>query len=510
MHCLQLKGPGRKAVTWHRREISLSLAGTGLILLLLSACAGVAIEPVRLHPSDAGTGQGTAEDVSVETTDLGLYRRDGAGLAAPPPENYSTPLLTERLRVGMLLPLSGPEGAIGNALLQAAEQALFDIGDPWIELVPRDTKGTPAGAEAAMQDILDLGVKVVLGPLLSTSVRASAPMARAQNINVISFSTDRSVAGGNVFLMGFSPESEVERIIEFARAQGIRRFAALVPETPYGDRVADALRQTTIANPRDLVRITSYPPRTDSIYDPVRELADYDERHRALLEMRRVVGALKGEEAEFLLKELEEKDTIGPVDFDAVLIAEGGSMLEALAPLLPFYDIDPKLVRFLGTGLWDDPGTLIEPSLEGGWFTGPHPLRGKDFFERFEIFFGYQPPRISSLGYDAMTLVAALQYANRPDLFSADALMEPRGFKGTDGAFRFTDEGTAERNLAIMEVGARSFRIIDEAPDIFEAPSIASARPPLNRLSTEGLQPEQRPEPAARRPRRRDSLGRWR
>ena len=501
--CLWQAGSVRKAGAW-------ILAAA---LLLAGACAPGTLEPVRLHPPGDRADRSLPPDIQANRQDLDIFLRDTAATAQGEQTVPVQRLPTDRIKVGILLPLTGPDNRVGTALLHAAEQALFDVGDPWIELVPRDTLGTPDGARVAMEEVLAAGAEVVLGPLLATSVRAAAPVARLSNVNVISFSTDRSVAGDNVFLLGFSPESEVKRVIEYARAQGLRKFAALVPETPYGDRVADAIRTATSGRPGDLVRITTYPPRTDSIYDPVRALADYDERHRALLEMRRMVGALESEEAKTLLEELEERDTIGPVSFDAVLIAEGGSMLEALAPLLPFYDIDPKLVRFLGTGLWDDPGTLIEPSLEGGWFTGPHPMKGREFFERFETTFGYEPPRISSLGYDAMTLVAALQYSTRPDVFSADALREPRGFTGTDGAFRFKADGTAERNLAIMEVGSRGFRVIDEAPDLFEVASMASGRAPSARLEPVVISeptPESRPEATAPAPQRRDALGRWR
>lgn len=503
---------------WCKPQKNALIGVLAVSVFMLEACAGGTFEPVRLHPPP-GNGAGTFA-ATTQSQDLAIYRRDAAPgqTYAPIDEAVITPRTpTERVRIGMLLPLSGPEGALGNALLNAAELALFEIDDPWIELIPEDTMGTPAGARAAMEAVLKAGARVVLGPLLSTSVREVAPVAKLAGVNVIAFSTDRSVAGDNVFLIGFSPENEVFRIVEFARSQGLRRFAALVPETAYGERVADSVRVATSANPRDLVRITTYPPQTDRIYDPVRELANYDQRHRALLEMRRVVGAMATDEAAALLRELEEKDTLGPVNFDAVLIAEGGTMLEALAPLLPFYDIDPKLVRFLGTGLWDDRGTLIEPSLEGGWFTGPHSRNGRDFFEKFETAFGYQPPRISSLAYDAMVLVMALQYYDRPDPFSAAALREERGFMGTDGAFRFRADGTAERNLAIMQVGARSFNVIDEAPDVFqpannlyEAPPVAAAQRPGTSLVNQELNPGSRSTPADPYFQRRDDLRRGR
>ena len=129
---------------------------------------------------------------------------------APPPDPEldriePAPLLRPGLaegrpvRVGLLLPLSGANAAIGQALLDAAQLALFDLGDERLEIVPRDTHGRPEGAREAVQAALAAGVEVILGPLFSASVTAAAPAARLRGINLIAFSRELEQVTGQVF-----------------------------------------------------------------------------------------------------------------------------------------------------------------------------------------------------------------------------------------------------------------------------------------------------------------------
>ena len=105
----------------------------------------------------------------------------------------------------------------------------------------------PAGAAAAARAVIGEGARLILGPLLAPEVEAVKPIARDAHLNVIAFSTVTSLAGGNVFLMGFLPRQEVAREVGYARQQGLSRFAALVPSSPYGHLMADALREVAPA-----------------------------------------------------------------------------------------------------------------------------------------------------------------------------------------------------------------------------------------------------------------------
>jgi branched-chain amino acid transport system substrate-binding protein len=138
-----------------------------------------------------------------------------------------------------------------------------------------------------------------------------------------------------------------------------------------------------------------------------------------------------------------------------------------VAPLLPFYDIDPVRVRILGTGLWDDPSLGKEPELVGGWYAAPDPKQRADFEQRYATLFGAKPPRIATLGYDATALAALLAKKPGGADFSAAALTNPNGFAGLDGIFRLRADGLNDRGLAVLEVQRDAPRIVSPAPVSF-------------------------------------------
>lgn len=391
--------------------------------------------------------------------------------AEPEPPKLVRPkgALAGPIKVALLLPLSGADAALGQALLDAAQMALFDVGDDRLMILPRDTAGTPEGAVAAVEAVLSEGAELILGPLFAASVRAVAPLARAGNVPIVAFSTDRSVAGGGVFLMGFTPDQQVERVVAYAARQGLTRFAALAPATPYGTAVVDALNRAAALHGGDVVQVERYDPEVGDVSETVRRLADY-ERRRAALERQRGLLAARGDDvSKTALRRLERLDTIGDLGFDAVMLPEGGNRLRAVAPLLPFYDIDTGKVRLLGTGLWDEPGLGAEPALVGGWFASTPPDSAAAFQERFRAFYGRTPPRISSLAYDAVALAAALAGDPPETRFGTDAITAPSGFAGFDGIFRFASDGVAERGLAVIEIEPTGLRVIDPAPQSFES-----------------------------------------
>ena len=143
---------------------------------------------------------------------------------APPDEQAQLGEPVEQLppevRVGLLLPLSGPAEALGRDMLDAAQMALFDVGENELVLLPRDTAGTPAGARTAAADVIEQGAEVILGPLFGPAVAAVSPLAAQADIRVLAFSNDASIATDGTFLLGFRPEEQVRRVIDYALASG--------------------------------------------------------------------------------------------------------------------------------------------------------------------------------------------------------------------------------------------------------------------------------------------------
>jgi hypothetical protein len=411
---------------------------------------------------------------------------DGRLVLTPPPGVVAvTP-------VALLVPLSGPHAALGAALLNAAQLALFDLADESFALLPVDTQGTAEGARAAIATAINAGARLVLGPVFSAAVAGAAPAARAGGLQVVAFTNDTAVAGDGVYVMGFTPETQIGRIVGFAAKRGIRRIAAIVPSGPFGIRVEEALRLAAETSGAEVGDIARYHATTTEALGPVvRALAEYDTRRQAMQARKAELEGRTDEASRRALKRLELRETVGDVAFDSVLLPEGGAVLRALAPLLPFYEIDPRRVKVLGTVQWDDPVLATEPALFGSWFPSPPPPR-KAFEAHYRKTYRKLPPRLASLAYDATALATVLMRTAKeiedaetaavasaegtpPPLppsnpFTAERLTATNGFAGIDGIFRLLPSGLVQRGLAVMEVRRRRFKVISPAPRTFERP----------------------------------------
>ena len=376
----------------------------------------------------------------------------------------------EEIRIALLLPLSGPGESAGNAFLDAAAMALFESYDPRLQLFPYDTGGTPEGARRAAREAVSNDPDIVIGPLFAASIAAAAPIVSAEGLNMIGFSNNREVAGNGVYLLSFLPSQEVERVIAYAAGQGHDQFAALIPDSPYGEAVLEGFSGSVFLSGKAITGLEIYERNTQTVFDPVRRLANYDQRREAYLDEERFLEALGDDDlAKEILKGLEPFETLGEPPFSAVLVPEGGQFLRSFIPLLPFFEVDPLKVQFLGTGLWYDPTLPGEPSLEGAWFAGPDPAKVEDFMARFQGLYGYRPPRIATLSYDAVSLVAILARIEfKKARFSDKTLRDANGFSGLDGIFRFRSDGTSERGFAILEIRKEGFFVVSPAPSSFQ------------------------------------------
>jgi len=367
--------------------------------------------------------------------------REPEPLPAPPvsvaprppvgPDSAQTPqeaVTAGRAKVALLVPLSGPNKPVGQAMLDAANMALFDVSAD-LALMPRDTGSTADGARAAATKAVADGAGLILGPVFSASVQPVREVADSSQASIISYSTDATVAGGNVFVMGFLPAGQVDRVVGFAKSRGMTKLAAIVPDNPYGVAVTAEINaiKTGLGLPQPRILVLDR--------DPKSQLASL---------------------------------TDDPPDM--LLVAMGGDQLQSLAPALADYEAAHP-VQLLGTGLWaDDPALPHMAGLAGGWYASPSPEGFVNFASRFQQIYNYRPPRIATLAYDSVALATSVSRgsAGSPTPFSRDMLLQPNGFIGVDGGFRFLSSGLSERNLAVLAIGPDGPTVVDPAPPSFE------------------------------------------
>lgn len=352
-------------------------------------------------------------------------------------KNSSISQTSAAVKVAMLLPVSAPgkTKAIATALRQAGELALFDFNNPNVQLIPKDTQGTPAGARAAAQSAVQDGVKLIIGPLFANDVRAAAPIARQAGIPMLAFSSNSEVAGNGVYLLSFVAGADVPRITSYAIAQGKRNFAVLIPRSAYG-RIAEAAFAKTVASAggRTVIRATYPPNNAAAMAGPVSKIAQ----------------AIKAGQ-----------------HIDALFLPAGRAELPSLAPLLASNGLTSKTIQFIGTGQWDYPGIGTEQALIGGWYPAPDPKGWAGFSQRYQKTYGTIPPRLASLAYDAVSLAISLSQNPPGQRYTVAQLTRSTGFAGVDGLFRLLPSGTTQRGLAILQVGAFNSKVIDPAPQSF-------------------------------------------
>jgi ABC-type branched-subunit amino acid transport system substrate-binding protein len=337
------------------------------------------------------------------------------------------------VRVGIILPFgssAAPTRALAASMLKAAQLALFNSGNRNILLITADEGNGGAGAAAAAQQLLSQGAEVIIGPLFGPSVSAVAPIARDRAVPVLAFSTEKTVAGNGTYLLSFLPQNEINRVIGYAASKGHKQFAALAPQTAYGDVARDAFADAVAAAKGSVVDVERYPPNAGAVATPAAAVAKS--------------GA------------------------DAVLIAQGGVILRAIAPTLSLDGVSRDKVKLLGTGLWDDDAQVMkDTSLQGSWYAAPAPNSDAEFVSKYRATFSAAPAQLASLAYDAVSLVALLAPGAPYHRFTRGALMDPNGFAGVNGIFRFKADGTSERGLAVLEVNSAGPVVVSPAPTTF-------------------------------------------
>jgi branched-chain amino acid transport system substrate-binding protein len=314
---------------------------------------------------------------------------------------------------------------------------LLDAGSRNIELITKDTRGNADGARVAANAALNDGAGLILGPLLSSEVKAVKPIAGQRGVPVIAFSSVASVAGNGVYLMSFLPSEEVSNLVRYAKQQGITNIAAMVPQSAYGSTAEQALNSAAGQHGLQIVAMDRYPRNAGAVSTTSQAVAG---------KVANPTNNIQG-----------------------LFVPEGGSMLAAAANALSNAGLSPGRTRMLGTGLWDDRATTSIALLNGGWYAGVSPALVERFDTRYRQTYGNSPPRIASLAYDAVSLAIIVSKNAPGGRVSQGAITNPEGFRGVNGLFRFRKSGLIQRGLSILEVTSTGPREIAPAPSRFSA-----------------------------------------
>jgi len=344
-----------------------------------------------------------------------------------PEVSQGLPTDTQRHRVALLVPMTGPNAGVGQSIANATTLALLDTKADKVRITTYDTG---MGAAAAVNKALAEGNRLILGPLLAEDARIAGPIAARANVPVISFSNDTSIAGNGVYVMGYNPNQSIERVVEFAKGKGLSKFGALVPRGVYGERSGTALLRAVEGAGGTVVSMQTFDRTPASMTAAVKKLQ-------------------------------------ASSSYDALLIADSGRVAMQVAPIVR--KNGGASARLLGTELWNtDTGLASSPVLRGAWFASVSDGLYRQLSTKYRARYGNAPFRLSALGYDSVLLTVRIARDWKPGTtFPAARLRDASGFSGIDGAFRFNRSGVAERALEVSEIGAGAFTVVDPAPRAF-------------------------------------------
>ncbi len=340
--------------------------------------------------------------------------------------------------VALLVPRGGGnsgDDALARALENSARLAIADLQGVKVDLRVYGTAGNPAQAQTAAQQAVADGAKIILGPVYAESANAAAVAIADKNVNVLAFSNNTTIAGGNLFVLGPTFGNTANRLVKFAGQQGKKRILVVHSDNVPGQLGSQAIQAAIGQAGTSLAGTVSYEFSQQGVVGAA----------------PRIAAAARNGSA------------------DAVFMtANTAGALPLFSQLLPESGLSATTHQFIGLSRWDIPAQSLElPGLQGGWFALPDPQLTARFRGRYETAYGGAPHPIGGLAYDGIAAIGALVKAGKSNALTGAALTQGAGFQGVNGIFRLRPDGTNERGLAVATIRDKQVVVIDSAPRSF-------------------------------------------
>lgn len=324
---------------------------------------------------------------------------------------------------------------LARSLQNAARMAISDLGGVQIDLRVYNTAGQAAQAQAMATQAIDEGARIILGPVFAQEANAAGVVAAARGVNVLAFSNNPDIAGGNVFILGPTFQNTAARLASHAARNGKRRIMIVHDQNAAGMIGRTAIEQGVARSGGSVVAVGSYEFSQNGVVQAAPQIA--------------ATARANGAEALFLTA-----DTAGALPLISQMLADNG--------------MGPGAIQFIGLTRWDIPqATLSLPGVQGAWFALPDPALYGQYQSRYQAAFGEAPHPISGLAYDGIAAIGALVKKGQSNALTGAALTQSAGFVGVNGVFRLRSDGRNERGLAVAQISNGQAIIIDPAPRSF-------------------------------------------
>ena len=291
--------------------------------------------------------------------------------------------------------------------------------------------------------------KIFIGTL-SSKESAIVKNYCSKKIIFFSFASDKNLAGDCVYLINFFPEDDIIALFNFFPDES--KVALLYPENYYGYNINEIIDSIALKSKSIIISRASYKEDLSNAREAIKRLGKYDLRKNELKRQKKILTDKNDDVSKKALKKIEKFETLGNVDFTHLILPDYSIRLLEIAPLLPFYDVDPNKVRFVGTGVWDESIFFDEPSLQGGIFPGIEEQKRKDFFNDFYHIYKEKPIRTATIPYDLIGIISHI-VNKKMNLLDTYNLLDNGNIKfdGIDGKFYFKKH-IIFRELNILQI----------------------------------------------------------
>ncbi len=358
---------------------------------------------------------------------------------------------SEKIRIGLIVPLSGDNSLIGEKIIKSIRMAINKINDDRIQIIPKDTKSNPIDALKVSKELYKDGIKIVIGPVFNESTKYLDDL---EDVTFISFTNKLIGNPKNVISAGVNAISQLRTIKKFNDKNNLSKSIFLIPKTQFKKEIEEAINKTKIKHKK----VFYYDREPTKLTKQIENLTKYQIRKNNLkYEIKRIEG-LSFKDKERRIENLKKRDTLGNIDFDSVIIADFDENLKSAATSLLYTDVSSKRVSYITLNQWFDESLLKENSLHPIYFPSINKVNYELFMNDFKNVYNLDGDQLSFLSYDLIGLVYFLIYENDFNI-SKKIFYKKNKFKGKIGIFEIS-KNTVTHQLNFYSIENNKFKKI--------------------------------------------------
>ena len=339
-------------------------------------------------------------------------------------------LASEKIKIGLIVPLSGDNSSIGEKIIKSIRMAINKINDDRIEIIPKDTKSNPIDTLKVSKELYKEGVKIVIGHVFNESTKYLDDLSE---VTFISFTNKLIGNPKNVISAGVNAISQIQTIKKFNNKNNLSRSIFLIPKSQFKREIEDAINKTKIEHKK----VFYYDREPTKLTKQIEDLTKYQIRKDNLKYEIKRLEELSFKDKEKKIQNLKKRDTLGNIDFDSVIIADFDENLKSVATSLLYTDVSSKRVSYITLNQWFDESLLKEKTLHPIYFPSINKANYELFMNDFKSIYGLEGDQLSFLSYDLVGLVYFLIYENDFKI-SKKIFYKKNKFKGKIGIFEIS------------------------------------------------------------------------